>query len=315
MTRLMIPPSNAPEDADDILDTLHAACAGLDIIYFAQAGTALGFFRDGAYIELDNDIDIGVISTPEKFLALKDALEAEGFTVDGVNHYWKHNILLDIRGGTDYWGPEPILQTCVLPFTEKFDRTWYRNRYYNIPHPIEEHLACLYGPNWNVPKPKVHQKVFVIGTFDILHIGHVRWLQKAAALGHYLIVGLRTDDFVAQDKGMSPTIPYDQRKELVEGLRCVDYVEPFSTPDDLSSIDKHAVHIFVVDDEFPEYPWEVETRAALEARGLQTITIERTPNVSTTDIKQKCSHCPRRNSRPVPFPVGRVGYPDPWVKF
>ena len=196
MTRLMIPPSDEPEHADDILDTLHKVCAELDITYFVQAGTALGFFRDGDYIELDNDLDVGVISTPGKFKNLKESLEAEGFTVDGMNHYWKHNILLDIRGGTDYWGPEPILDKCVLPYTKQFDRVWYRNRYYNIPYPIEDHLACLYGPNWRTPRPKSPTVVFATICGDLFHIGHLRFLQRAAEQGHILVVGISTDDFM-----------------------------------------------------------------------------------------------------------------------
>lgn len=291
MTRLMIPPSNEPDNADDILNTFHKVCTELDIIYFIYGGTALGFYRDGKYIDLDNDIDVGVICGPEKFLILKNALEnIEGFVVDGVNHYWKHNILLDIRGGTDYWGPEPILYKCVVPFIEQFDAVSYKGRAYNVPHPIEEHLACHYGPNWMRPHSKAGQKVFAIVTCDILHIGHIRWLQKAAALGIYLIVGLRTDDFVAQDKDQPPVIPYEQRKELIESIRCVDYVEPFSAPDDFSAVEKHSITICAIDNLFPEYEWERETRTALEARGIQFITIERTPDVSTTQIKQACCH-------------------------
>jgi glycerol-3-phosphate cytidylyltransferase len=289
MTRLMIPPSDEPEHADEILSLLHKACAELDITYFVYAGTALGFYRDGTYIHKDNDLDVGIISAPEKFMALSDYLENQlGFTVDGVNHYWMHNMLLDIRGGTDYWGPEEALQRCVIPFTEQLDAVSYKGRAYSLPHPIEQHLACLYGPNWGTPHPKAGQKVFAIVTCDILHIGHIRWLEKAAELGNYLIVGLRTDEFVAQDKGHRPIIPYEQRKELLEGLRCVDYVEPFSAPDDFSAVEERSLTTCVIDDSFPEYPWEIEMRRALEAKGLQFITIERTPNVSTTQIKQAC---------------------------
>lgn len=180
------------------------------------------------------------------------------------------------------------MQRCVIPYTEQFDAVSYKGRAYNIPHPIEEHLACLYGPNWGTPRSKVGQKVFAIVTCDILHVGHARWLEKAAALGNQLIVGLRTDDFVMRDKGHMPVVPYEGRKELLESIRCVDYVEPFSAPDDFSAVDRRSLTICVVDDRFPEYPWELETRAALEAKGLQFIAIERTPDVSTTQIKQAC---------------------------
>ena len=285
----MIPPGDEPDDADDILDTLHNVCTQLDITYFLYGGTALGFYRDGAYIPLDNDLDIGIISTPEKFLAMKDRMEAEGFTVDGVNHYWKHNILLDIRGGTDFWGPEPVIQRCVVPYTDQFDAVSYKGRAYNIPHPIEEHFACHYGPNWKTPKPKVGHTVFAPVCADPLHIGHVRWLEKAAALGNYLIAGICTDEFMESFKN-PPAIPYEQRREIVAALRCVDFAEPLTAFNDYSAIEKHSVSIYIVDDLFPSYEEESLAKTELSEKGITYVTIPRTPNISSTQIKKDCCH-------------------------
>jgi len=289
MTRLMIPPSNEPDNADDILDTLHHVCTELGITYFVYAGTALGFYRDGKYIKLDNDLDVGIISSAEKFRAMKDKLENEGFTVDGDNHYWKHNILLDIRGGTDYWGPEPSLQRCVIPFTQRFDNVNYKGRTYNIPHPIEDHLRCLYGPNWTRPHPKAGHTVFAPLCADPLHIGHVRWLEKASQLGNFLIAGVCTDEFMESYKG-KPIMPYEQRREVVAALRCVDFAEPLAAFNDYSAIKKHGVSIYVVDDLFPSYEAQSATKAELVQKGISYVTIPRTPNISSTQIKRNCCH-------------------------
>jgi len=65
--------------------------------------------------------------------------------------------------------------------------------------------------------------VFTNGVFDLLHPGHVRYLQQARALGDALIVGINSDRSVRAIKGPTrPITPEDERAELIEGLACVD---------------------------------------------------------------------------------------------
>jgi rfaE bifunctional protein nucleotidyltransferase chain/domain len=69
------------------------------------------------------------------------------------------------------------------------------------------------------------------GTFDLLHIGHVRYLQEARALGDILIVGINSDASVRGYKGPGrPVVPQSERAEIVAALRCVDYVTIFDEP-------------------------------------------------------------------------------------
>ncbi|MDI6827006.1 MAG: 3-deoxy-manno-octulosonate cytidylyltransferase [Armatimonadota bacterium] len=71
--------------------------------------------------------------------------------------------------------------------------------------------------------------VFTNGCFDILHIGHVRYLRMAKALGDCLIVGINTDDSVRQIKGPErPLVPELERAEVLAALEFVDYVSLFS---------------------------------------------------------------------------------------
>lgn len=73
--------------------------------------------------------------------------------------------------------------------------------------------------------------VFTNGAFDLLHIGHVRYLQAARALGDLLIVGLNSDASVKSYKDpRRPIIPGAERAELLAALQCVDYVVPFDEP-------------------------------------------------------------------------------------
>lgn len=74
--------------------------------------------------------------------------------------------------------------------------------------------------------------VLANGCFDLLHVGHVRYLEDAKSLGDMLIVALNTDESVRVLKGPArPLIPLAERAEIVGALRCVDYVTSFSERD------------------------------------------------------------------------------------
>lgn len=78
--------------------------------------------------------------------------------------------------------------------------------------------------------------VFTNGCFDILHVGHVRYLQQARAMGDMLVVGVNTDESVRRLKGPTrPINPENDRAELLAALGCVDYVTlfPEDTPIEL----------------------------------------------------------------------------------
>src|SRR2546423_1864914 len=70
--------------------------------------------------------------------------------------------------------------------------------------------------------------VFTNGCFDLLHVGHLRYLQAARALGDVLVVGLNSDRSVRGLKGAQrPLVPEEERAELLAGIECVDYVTIF----------------------------------------------------------------------------------------
>ncbi len=85
-------------------------------------------------------------------------------------------------------------------------------------------LAQL-APQWREAGKQV---VLTNGCFDLLHVGHLRYLQAARALGDLLVVGVNSDESVRQLKGEPrPYRPDAERAELVAGLECVDYVVIF----------------------------------------------------------------------------------------
>jgi rfaE bifunctional protein nucleotidyltransferase chain/domain len=70
--------------------------------------------------------------------------------------------------------------------------------------------------------------VFANGCFDVLHVGHIRYLQEARALGNYLVVGLNSDASVRRLKGEGrPVMDQQARATLLSGLECVDAISIF----------------------------------------------------------------------------------------
>ncbi len=73
--------------------------------------------------------------------------------------------------------------------------------------------------------------VFANGCFDILHVGHVRYLEAAKGLGDLLVVGVNSDEQVRRLKGEGrPFVPERERAEVIASLRAVDYVTVFHEP-------------------------------------------------------------------------------------
>lgn len=79
--------------------------------------------------------------------------------------------------------------------------------------------------------------IFTNGCFDILHVGHVRYLQAARSLGDCLVMAINSDSSVRGLKGdKRPIVPQGERAELLAALECVDYVTIFNEPDPLNTI-------------------------------------------------------------------------------
>jgi rfaE bifunctional protein nucleotidyltransferase chain/domain len=107
--------------------------------------------------------------------------------------------------------------------------------------------------------------VLANGCFDLLHVGHVRYLDAARALGDVLFVGLNSDAAVARLKGPGrPLMPATERAEILAGLRAVDHVVVFDedTADRLVSLVRPAVHAKGTDYTDASVPEAASVRAA-----------------------------------------------------
>jgi len=129
--------------------------------------------------------------------------------------------------------------------------------------------------------------VFTNGCFDLMHIGHTRYLQAAKALGDLLVVGVNTDDSVRSlEKAPDRPIVQDaQRAEVLAALGCVDFVVLFAEPDPGRLIEALQPDILVKGGD-----WALDKiigRDIVEARGGMVRTIPLVPGLSTTALLQR----------------------------
>ena len=130
--------------------------------------------------------------------------------------------------------------------------------------------------------------VFTNGCFDLLHVGHVRYLQAARRRGDALAVAVNGDDSVRALKG--PTRPINceaDRAEVLAGLECVDFVVLFHTPRVDAVIREVRPAIYVKGGDYTLDTLDPEERAALEAVGARIEIVGLVPGKSTTAVVQK----------------------------
>ena len=126
------------------------------------------------------------------------------------------------------------------------------------------------------------------GCFDVLHLGHLRYLQAARQLGDLLVVAVNSDSSVRQLKGENrPLVPQAERAEMLAGLECVDYVVIFPelTPIDLLSKLKPNIHVKGGDYKLEQ----LIEKDVVEANGGEVVVGLNVPGKSTTNLIQVIS--------------------------
>lgn len=123
--------------------------------------------------------------------------------------------------------------------------------------------------------------VVTFGTFDVFHVGHLRILERARALGDRLVVGVSTDALNISKKGRSPVYPENQRMALVSALRCVDAVFPeHSLEAKADYLREHRADLLVMGD---DWVGRFDSLSTL----CRVVYLPRTPAISTTEVIEK----------------------------
>lgn len=133
--------------------------------------------------------------------------------------------------------------------------------------------------------------VFTNGCFDLLHAGHVRYLNEARALGDAMVVALNSDESVRELKG--PTRPINgenDRAEVMAALRAVDAVVVFGDKRATALIEAIQPHIYAKGGDYTVDSLNPEERAALDAAGTSIRILPLVPGRSTTATVQRMTH-------------------------
>ena len=124
------------------------------------------------------------------------------------------------------------------------------------------------------------KRILTYGTFDLLHYGHIRILQRAKEMGDYLVVALSTDEFNAT-KGKKAYHSYETRKKMLEAIRYVDLVIPENNWEQkLQDVKDYKIDVVVMGDD-----WAGSDKFDYLKEYCEVKFLERTPGVSTTMIK------------------------------
>lgn len=128
--------------------------------------------------------------------------------------------------------------------------------------------------------------VFTNGCFDLLHVGHIRYLQQARRMGDILVVGINSDASIRRLKGPSrPVQPAKDRAEILAALGCVDFVVVFEEDTPISVIEALEPDVLVKGADWPVD--RIVGREVVEASGGRVATIPYVEGISTSGLIER----------------------------
>lgn len=128
--------------------------------------------------------------------------------------------------------------------------------------------------------------VYTVGTFDLLHVGHLALLNHCKTLGDVLAVGVASDEVVNLYKPNVPVVPLEQRVEMLQALSCVDIVRPYHELEYVSGCKAMNVDIFVIGEDWGSNTHNLDVGTYLKKMGKEIVQVRYNPRTSSTKIKQ-----------------------------
>ena len=141
--------------------------------------------------------------------------------------------------------------------------------------------------------------VYTVGTFDMLHVGHLALLEHCRRLGSIVAVGVASDRVVNSYKPNKPIIPLDQRMQMLKALRCVDIVRPYFELEYVSGCKAVDADIFVVGEDWGSKSHNTDVESYLERKGCEIVKVRYDQRTSSTQIKKNVVSQPVLNINPV----------------
>ncbi|MCK5823952.1 MAG: adenylyltransferase/cytidyltransferase family protein [Ichthyobacteriaceae bacterium] len=127
--------------------------------------------------------------------------------------------------------------------------------------------------------------VYTSGTWDLFHIGHVNIIEKSAEYGDKLIVGVSTDELIADYKGMPPVIPFEQRLRIIQSMKGVYKAVKQEKLTDINQLEELGIDVVTIGDD-----WKDKYLEGLDwmqnQEGKEVVYLPYTGTVSTTSTKR-----------------------------
>ena len=128
--------------------------------------------------------------------------------------------------------------------------------------------------------------VYTVGTFDLLHVGHIALLNHCKSLGNILAVGVASDEVVKMYKPNTPVVPLDQRVEMLQSLSCVDIVRPYHKLEYISGCKAVNVDIFVIGEDWGIEQHNLDVNNYIKKIGKKITQVSYNSRTSSTKIKE-----------------------------
>ena len=128
--------------------------------------------------------------------------------------------------------------------------------------------------------------VYTVGTFDLLHVGHLALLEYCKSLGGLLAVGVASDRVVNSYKPNVPVIPLEERMEMLKALRCVDIVRSYDELEYVTGCKEVKADVFVIGEDWGKKSHNLAVESYLRSEGKKINQVLYNPRTSSTRIKQ-----------------------------
>jgi glycerol-3-phosphate cytidylyltransferase len=138
--------------------------------------------------------------------------------------------------------------------------------------------------------------VYTVGTFDMLHVGHLALLERCETLGDIVAVGVASDSVVKSYKFNVPVIPLEQRVEMLKALSCVDLVRPYHELEYVTACKELDVDVFVIGEDWGDKTHNIDVETYLKGKGKRIIQVDYNSRTSSTKIKQNVIAQPLRST-------------------
>ncbi len=109
--------------------------------------------------------------------------------------------------------------------------------------------------------------VHTVGTFDLLHVGHLDLLEYCATLGDRFVVAVASDEVVGSYKRNVPVIPLEQRMRMIKALKCVDDVVSYNKLEYVTNCKEQEVDIFVIGEDWGDKAHNLAVEKYLKSKG------------------------------------------------